>query len=242
MHREYHNWYSHRLQRHMELLIFGHSGKAVLFFPPRMGRFYDYENWGIIHALYDRINNGELQVFCVDSIDTESFYNAGVHPATRIHRHLQYEQYILHEVLPLIYAKNSSGYLEVAGCSMGAYHAINLAFKYPWLFKKAVGMSGRYDLTHAFWHFKDIFDGYHSPDIYFNMPLEYVPNLRDEYFLNTMRHMEIIMAIGSQDTFLNHNQKLSEELWHKAVPNQLYIWEGEAHKPRYWRQMVRLYL
>ena len=43
MHREYHKQFSQHLQRDMELLIFGHGGRAVLFFPTRMARFYDYE-------------------------------------------------------------------------------------------------------------------------------------------------------------------------------------------------------
>src|ERR1700678_3785174 len=123
MNREYHKWFSARLQRDMELLIFGHSGTAVLFFPTRMARFYDYENWRIVDALKDRIYNGQLQLFCVDSIDHESFYNKNVHPAVRIARHIQYEQYILHEVLPLMHKKNGGNYFEAAGCSMGAYHA-----------------------------------------------------------------------------------------------------------------------
>ena len=129
MNREYHKWYSGRMHREMELLIFGHSGRPILFFPTRMARFYDYENWGIVDALRDRINSGELQLFCVDSIDSESLYNNYIHPADRMKRHLEYEQYILNEVVPLMHSKNDAGYLEVAGCSMGAYHAGNFALK-----------------------------------------------------------------------------------------------------------------
>ncbi|GAB3919923.1 hypothetical protein GCM10028827_00770 [Mucilaginibacter myungsuensis] len=100
-----------------------------------MGRFYDYENWGIVHALTDRIDNGELQLFCVDSIDAESFYNQWAHPSGRMQRHLQYERYILHEVLPLMHHMNAIRDIIVAGCSLGAYHATNIALKYPHLFK-----------------------------------------------------------------------------------------------------------
>ena len=84
MNRGYHKWFSANLHRTMELLVFGHAGRAVLFFPTRMARFYDYENWGIVEALQTKIENGEIQLFCVDSIDIESFYNHWVHPATRI--------------------------------------------------------------------------------------------------------------------------------------------------------------
>jgi len=242
MNREYHQWYSDRLQRNMELLIFGHGGRAVLFFPTRMARFYDYENWGIVDALRDRINNGELQLFCVDSIDAESFYNKWAHPAGRINRHMQYEQYILHEVIPLMQAKNNGGYFEVAGCSMGAYHAVNLAIKHPWLFKKAVAMSGRFDLTCQMQGFQDLFDGYHNQDIYFNMPLQYTANLNDGYHLNAISNIKFIFAIGQTDPFLGNNFAMSNLLWHKWIANQLYVWDNYAHRPRYWKKMVQLYL
>ncbi|SEA28075.1 esterase family protein [Pedobacter hartonius] len=242
MNREYHKWFSAALQRDMELLIFGHSGRAVLFFPTRTARFYDYENWGIIEAMSQQINNGEIQVFCVDSIDAESFYNANIHPQSRISRHLQYEQYLLQEVIPLIYSKNSGNYLETAGCSMGAYHAINLALKYPLLFKKAVGISGRYDLTENPGDFKDLLDGFRDDSVYYNMPRQYIANLDDEVLLNAIRNVEIILAIGENDPFLYSNKDLSQLLWNKAIPNQLYIWASNAHRPHYWRKMVPLYL
>jgi esterase/lipase superfamily enzyme len=242
MNREYHKWFSTRLQRDMELLVFGHGGRAVLFFPTRMARFYDYENWGIVDSLSDKIDRGELQLFCVDSIDNESFYNWNAHPAVRMARHLQYEQYLLNEVLPLVYAKNGGGYIEAAGCSMGAYHAINIAMKYPWLFKKAVGISGRYDLTKEHQNFMDLFEGYRNEFVYFNMPGQFMANLSDGYILNALRNVEIILAIGKTDPFLPANKEFSRLLWDKRISNQLYLWESNAHRPRYWRQMAPLYI
>jgi len=242
MNREYHKWYSPLLQRDMEILIFGHGGRAVLFFPPRMGRFFDYENWGVVYAIRDKIKKGELQLFCVDSIDAESFYNNGVHPASRITRHLAYENYILHEVIPLMRAINNCGYLEVAGCSMGAYHTANIAMRYPALFNRVVCMSGRYDLTQGMEHFRDLFDGYHNEDIYFNMPRQFLANTADENYLKHIRNLDIVLAIGETDPFIDDNQHFNGLLRGKGINNQFYIWEGYAHRPRYWRQMVNVYL
>ncbi len=61
--REYHKWFSPRLQRDMELLIFGHSGTPVLVFPTSMGRFFDYENRHMIDAVRGKYENGQLQGF-----------------------------------------------------------------------------------------------------------------------------------------------------------------------------------
>lgn len=226
----------------MELLVFGHSGRAVLFFPTRMARFYDYENWGIVDALKYLIEDGSIQLFCLDSIDAESFYNNDVFPSVRIDRHLQYEKYVLDEVLPLIYLKNNGSYVETAGCSMGAYHAINLAMKYPWLFKKAVGISGRYDLTDAPGDFKDLMNGFRNEVVYLNMPAQFITNLSDNHLLHHLKQMEIILAVGETDPFLSANQYLSQTLWSKGIQNQFHTWESNAHRPHYWRKMVPLYI
>ena len=242
MERAYHNWFSNELQRDMELLVFGHGGQAVLFFPTRMARFFDYENWGVVGSLFEQLENGELQLFCVDSIDAESFYNKNIHPAERMKRHIDYEAYILEEVIPFIKEHNHSDYLEAAGCSMGAYHAVNIALRHPHIFNKAVGMSGRYDLTIQLPYYDDLLDGFHNEDIYFNMPRQYMANLNDEALLNALRQMEIILAIGEADPFCPGNRSFNELLWAKNIPHQFYVWDGNAHKPRYWRQMVKLYL
>ena len=106
----------------------------------------------------------------------------------------------------------------------------------------ALGMSGRYDLTWQIQDFNDLFDGFRNEDIYFNTPMQYMANMHDYHILTAMRRIEIIIAIGETDPFLPNNQQFSKLLWDKGLPNQLYIWEAYAHRPRYWRQMVQLYL
>jgi len=101
--------------------VFGHGGAALLVFPTSQGRFFEYEDRGMIGALAPKIERGELQVFCPDSVDSESWYNKGVHPRVRVLRHLQYERYILHELLPLVRWKNQAGQLGVTGCSFGQF-------------------------------------------------------------------------------------------------------------------------
>ena len=100
MNREYHKCRSSRLGREMELLVFGHAGLPVLVFPTSGGPFYEFEDRGMIAALADKIDAGSLQFFCVDSVNDESWYNRRAHPRQRIARHMQYEEYLLHETNP----------------------------------------------------------------------------------------------------------------------------------------------
>lgn len=242
MKREYHKWFSPSLQRDMELLVFGEAGEPILFFPTRTAHFYDYEDWQVIDAMRKKIEGQQIQVYCLDSIDKESFYAREILPAHRILRHLQYEQYLLKEVIPLVQQKNASPTLVAAGCSLGAYHAANMAFKYPGIFHKMVGLSGRYDLTTSMPHFDDLFEGYRDENIYYNMPGQFIPNLYDDQLIRLIKAQEIIFVVGEKDVFLENNQAISNALWSKGIWNALNLWDGESHKARYWRHMVQLYL
>ena len=226
----------------MELLIFGHSGAKVLVFPTREGRFFDYENWGLVEALAPSIDAGYLQLYCVDSVDSESLYCGWRIPSHRIERHRQYEQYILLEVVPLMRSGCADAFLIAHGCSIGAYHAVTMALRHPGLFGKVVALSGRYDLTRAVAPFTDLFDGYYDHDIYQHTPNHFLPDVSDQRSLELLRNTEFLIAVGESDPFLESTTELSHLLRSKGISHQLAIWEGEAHRARYWRMMVPLYL
>ena len=242
MHREYHNWFSPNLSRNMELLVFGHAGARVLVFPTRRGRFYEYEALGLVDALSGQIENGWLQLYCVDSVDRESIYNRDVHSYDRIRRHGQYEQYILNEVLPLSRLKNPQPFMISHGCSLGAYHALNIAFRHPQWFSKVVAFSGRYDLSASVAEFRGLFDDYYDEDIYFNSTNHFLPNLNDDALLNHLRRLQIVLTIGNEDPFLGSNVALSGTLQTKHVTHELHVWNGRAHQADDWHKMVQLYL
>src|SRR2546430_9465510 len=102
MQRDYIKEYSPSLGREMEVLHFGHAGRPLLVFPTSMGRFYQWEDFGLVGALGDFIESGSIQLVCVDSVDGESWYAKDRAPAERVLRHLQYEADIVDEGLPHI--------------------------------------------------------------------------------------------------------------------------------------------
>ena len=242
MKREYYTWNSSALSQEMELLVFGHAGVRTLVFPTRDGRFFDYEDWRMVAALEPKIEAGELQLYCLDSIDRQSLYADWARPEDRMQRHLDYERYILDEVVPFTEKRNTSSLLAAHGCSLGAFHAMNIALRHPKVFTRIVAFSGRYDLTESVGSFRGLFDGHYDETIYFNTPTHFLPNLADEALLTQLRQLEIIFTIGRDDAFFENNLRLTEILTAKAIPHDFYIWDGEAHRPRYWRPMARLYL
>jgi len=235
MHREHHRWYSPRLNREMELLIHGHAGARILVFPTSQGRFYEYEDRGMVAALSEPLERGWLQLYCVDSVDAESFYCRWAHPAGRITRHLQYEDYLINEVLPLSQSKNSNPFMIAHGASFGAYHAVNIAFRHPHLFGRVLALSGKYDMS-------NFFDGYYDDNIYANTPSHFIPNLSDAQHIEALRRMDIILVAGNQDPNIANNRALSGALWQKQIWHAFREWDGWSHDWPYWQQMVQKYI
>ncbi|MDX1420304.1 MAG: alpha/beta hydrolase-fold protein [Rubricoccaceae bacterium] len=235
MNREHHRWHSPSLGRDMELLVFGHGGARVLAFPTSQGRFYEWEDRGMTRALGEHLRNGWVQLFCVDSVDAESWYADWKHPVDRARRQEDYERYLLDEVLPLTRRHNPDPFLITTGASFGAYHAAAFAFRHPHEVSRVIGMSGLYDITR-------FAGGHYDADIYRHNPSHFVSHLDDHEHLEAMRRMDIILATGRDDAFRQNNEHLSRILWEKGVGNALRLWDGWAHDWPWWHQMIQRYI
>lgn len=231
MERDYVREYSPSLGRDMEALRFGASGVPLLVFPTSMGRFYQWEDFGLVAALADWIEAGWIQLYCVDSVDGESWYAKGRPPAERVARHLQYERYVLDEVLPRL-----SRPPIACGASFGALHAVLLATRHPTRLGGFIALSGAFD-TSAW------LDGYGSSDTYFTNLIAFLPGLTDEAYLGPMRAMHPkVVATGAEDPNVADSIKLGSLLREKGVEVRLEIWPGWAHDWPYWKEMMRRYL
>jgi esterase/lipase superfamily enzyme len=234
--REYHKGYSSRLGREMELLVFGHAGLPVVVFPTSGGRFFEFEDRGMVSALWERIEGGHAQLYCVDSVDNESWYNRRVPPRWRIARHLQFESYVIHEVLPLVRQRNNDPHLVSLGCSFGGYHAANIALRHPHLFTGMLSMSGAFDLS-------NFLEGYYDDDCYFNLPTHYLPNLTDPWYIERFRQNSYVLATGWDDQCLGQNQNLDRILTSKGIPHQFFVWDAyNSHDWPTWQRMAQQYL
>jgi esterase/lipase superfamily enzyme len=232
MNREYHKWYSNALRREMELLIFGHDGIPLIVFPTSMGRFFDYESRGMIQAVGHKYENGQLQAFCVDSVDAESWYNKSVPPRERAYRQTEYGRYIFDEVVPLVRSRNRSDLLITTGCSFGGYHAVNFALQHPDLVTGAVSMGGAFDI-HQF------LDGYYDDNCYYNCPPDFLPNLTDPWYLDRYRRQKLVLATGEADICRDENIRLSGIMKSKDIPHWLDVWgDGAGHDWPWWQQMA----
>ena len=236
MHRNHVKWYSPSLHRDMELLVFGHGGFPVLAFPTSYGRFYEYEDRGMVNAAGHKIERGELTLICVDSVDQESWYNRGARPADRLHRQNAYDAYLALEVYP--FARNLAGWGQVGttGCSFGGYHAINFALRHPDMVTYAVSLSGAFKVPRQF------LNGFYNDDAYFHCPPDYLPNQTDDWYLSRYRSNYYVLACGQDDPQKGENFHMAHLMGVKQIPHCLDIWDGFGHDWPWWYRMTQKFL
>ena len=232
MRREYIKWYSPSLERDMELLAYGERGFPVVVFPSSGGRFFEYEDRGMIDALAPKIERGELQAICVDSVNQESWYSTVAPPAQRLLRQHAFDAYLAQELAPFVRDRTSWPQLATTGCSFGGYHAINFALRHPDVVTYAVSMSGPFDMPRRF------LDGYYDENAYFHSPLDYLPGLNDGWFLERFRRNYFVLAVGNHDSLLDENVRMARVFDAKGIPHALDVWDGFAHDWPWWHQMA----
>lgn len=225
----------------MELKVFGYYGKPMLVFPALGGRYYEFEDFGMIAAIAGSIEAGQIKVFSVDSVDNQSWTNWGAHPAQRARRHEDYDRYITQEVAAFIHKHCGGSHQKtlVSGVSMGGYHAANFFFRHPDLFDTLIALSGVYKLT-------SFIGDYMDDTVYFNTPLAYLPDLEDDWYLERYRQSRIIACVGQgawEDEMLRDTRDLAYVLDAKRIPAWIDIWGYDVnHDWPWWRKMLAYFL
>ncbi len=239
MHREYHRWFSHRLNRDMGLVVYGHWGVPLMAFPTSGGDEWEMENQGMIGALADYIDGGRVKVFAVGTVASESFYNKRAHPAHRSYVQKLFDAYVRQEVVPFVEASCQTPGIAIStmGASLGAYYAANTLFKYPDVIKRCFAMSGVYDM-------RSFMDGYYDDNFYFNNPVDYMANISDQWTLSHLASCDIHLATGhgpwenSGPTYA-----MSHILSSRGVRHSVDNWgEKGGHDWPYWKHQMREYL
>ena len=191
----YTKWFSPALSREMEIKVWGHAGRPVLFIPCQDGRFYDFENYKMTDVWAPYIESGQCMVFSIDTMDLET-YSAVYDASARISRHEQWMRYIYEEVVPFIRSMTNrrNGWegtpgIITFGCSLGATHAVNLYFRYPDAFDGVLALSGIYTSEYGF-------PGYMDDNVYRNSPVHYMENLPCDhpYIAEYNRHKAVIVV------------------------------------------------
>jgi esterase/lipase superfamily enzyme len=235
LHREDLHWVSPNLGMKMEFLWFGNWGRPVVIFPTSAARFYEAEDFGLIRALEGKIEAGQIQVCCPDTVNLESWYNRRIHPGHRVRLHDRYDRYLADELVPFVRHRAQRDDIAFYGASFGAYHAMNFACRHPELAKSVIAFSGVFDI-HSY------LDGYWDDLCYFHCPTAYLPNL-DDGWLHRLSRLQLVVATGEHDHLADTNREFIDLLQRRGIPVHGEIWRGQfGHDWPFWCQHIQRFL
>ena len=241
MNIEYHKWWSPSLEQEMELKTYGWFGKPVLVFPAQGGSFHEFEDMGMVDVISGWVETGKIKLFTVNSVDDQSWANWGAHPADRARRHLDYEQYIIHEVVPFVreHCGDTGEKFMATGVSMGGYHSANFFFKNPDIFDTVISMSGIFRLR--------MFIGdYMDENVYYNSPLHYLQEMEDPWYLEQYRQSRIVISVGQgrwEEEMLDNIRDLSSLMQEKNIPCWIDHWGYDVdHDWPWWKKMLPYFM
>lgn len=231
-------WHSRCLNREMEYKVYGDGRRTLLVFPSQDGRFYDYENFGMIDILAPWIEKGDLRVVCCDGIDPETWSNKDGNPRWRIEQHERWYHYIVDELIPCIRRDGES--LMTTGCSMGGMHAANFFFRRPDIFDTLLALSGVYQAEY-------FFGGYSDELVYANSPLDYLANMpADHFYWDLYRGRKIICCVGQgrwEEDLLDSTRRLDGVLKSHSVPAWIDYWGYDVdHDWPWWRKQLAYFM
>ena len=239
MYIQYYKEYSEFLKRKMEFKIYGHSGPACLAFSCEGGRFYDWEDRGLVNALGFLIDSGRLRLVCVDSIDGESWLSEKAGRA-RAETQERWFCWLTRELVPRVKelcALSAEEKLMTAGVSLGAGHAANLYLRRPDLFGGAVCLSGSY--TARSW-----FGGYADDLTLRNSPADALRLVSAAKLAEYTGPFLLCCGQGPyEDRFLAETRAFEATLAAKPLPVSADYWGADVtHDWPWWQKELALLL
>ena len=229
--------YSSYLKRDMTFKTYGETGKLCYVFPSQDGRYYDYENFGMVEVLKPYIESGRLRLICVDGIDKESWSGFMLDNRERSEKQEAYFSYITLELYPYV-AKITGNHEKalVTGCSMGAIHSAIAFFRRPDLFDQIIALSGGYEACH-------FFGSYMDEILYHNSVITFLTNMpKDHPYIEMYNNSQIIICVGQgawEEDLLASTRKLDVLLREKGIRAWVDYWGYDVcHDWCWWRKQI----
>ena len=231
-------WYSDRVGQDISLVRWGHWGEPVLLFPTAGGDAEEVDRMGVIGAIWPLIESGRIKVYSCDSLAGKALAEEHGSVEHRCWMLNGFQECVANEIVPAIRAdcKDPSAEVIAAGASIGAFNAVAILCRYPWLFRSAIGMSGTYDLESLM--------GFQGDErFYLSSPWQFLAGL-DGPLLEQLRRRNVLMTFGEgrwEDP--SQTWAMADKLGEKGVPNRVVPWGAEwDHDWHTWREMLPIYL
>ncbi|WP_127502753.1 esterase family protein [Actinoplanes solisilvae] len=225
------------------LAAYGHWGRPLLVFPTEKGDAWEWAKNGMVATIDPLIEAGRVKLYCVDSFDEGTWSAQHLPLEERARRHAAYESWISDAVVPHIRADSGESVeIATAGCSLGAFHALNFAFRRADLFPLALCFSGNYDPSA--WNGW----GERGEATYFNSPADYVANLHGDHLDWLRSRLSVLLVCGQgqwEDTTgaLASTPHMAAILRDRGIRHELDMWGADVpHDWPSWRAQLAHHL
>ncbi len=129
-----------------DLVVYGQGGRPVIVFPEGDSSCLSWENNGLIDAVRNLIEDGKVQLFCVDSRDNESWHAHGAFADYRLENLAGFFKFVEKELVEFVAKESASDELPlVVGCGIGALNAAAALLRRPELYGGLLALSGTLD-------------------------------------------------------------------------------------------------
>ncbi|WP_368017563.1 esterase family protein [Olsenella sp. AGMB03486] len=191
MYRDAISYHSNVLGEDLGVIVYGMTGYPIIVFQTQDSKCTNYEDFGMISELADYIDGGKVQLFCVDSIDQESWSNTNGDKSWRSQRQEDYFRFVTDELVPYVHDRNGSDLRPLAtGCSMGATHSAIAALRRPDLFQGCIALSGVYRTSFFFGDWMD-------ENLYMNDMVQMLHDLpADHPYIDLYNHRSLCFCVG----------------------------------------------
>ena len=236
MNKKYFEIWSERLGKKVAIAQYGHYGLAAALFPFVGDNPLEVEENGFVDSIAHILESGKLTVFAIETANFNSWLSSDLPNEEKSRNHYLFNEFVINEALPFIFGQMGGASPAItAGAALGGYHAANLFFKRPDLFIGTAVADATFDIKH-------FTGGYYDENCYFNSPVDFLPNLEDEYWLAYLRKTKrLILTTGTgEGTSPENVRRMSDILKRKGIPHEVEYWGEEwKREPKSWIEQLK---
>ncbi len=224
----------------MHVNVYGKKGLPIVVFPTLGQAPESIEEAGVIDELADYLDSGTVQLFCTETIDSESWGSAA-DPEQRAQRQETYYHYVVDELVPLVHKVSGGDARPLAlGCDAGATQAAIVALRRPDLFQGCVCLSGCYDSRRYFGDWMDA-------TLYDNTPCAFLAQMpADHPYVAVYNQRQLLFCTGqeaSEADSLRATRAMDTQLARLGVEAWCDYWGGDVtHTWFWWKKQLRYFL
>ena len=194
----------------------------------------------MISELADYNDGGKVQLFCVDSIDQESWSNTNGDKSWRAQRQEDYFRFVTDELVPYVHDRNGSDLRPLAtGCSMGATHSAIAALRRPDLFQGCIALSGVYRTSFFFGDWMD-------ENLYMNDMVQMLHDLpADHPYIHLYNHRSLCFCVGqgAWEDGLSDLRDMDASFKRLGISAWCDFWGYDVnHDWPWWKKQMRYFL